>query len=157
MGKVLAHDVHVTRAPHDIVVLKAGQPVPNEFAGFVTNPSAFVEVESVSSAKPGPAPATSTSAAPAAEKPNYSKMSKPEIVALAAGRGVDASGTIKEIAARLVAQDEAAASSADADDVDFDSMDEAALRAYAAEHGVNIEDASTPEEIIALLENAKGD
>ena len=34
-------------------------------------------------------------------------------------------------------------------------MDEAALRAYAVEHKVNIEDATSVEEIIALLENAQ--
>lgn len=173
MARVLARDVHITLPgkPHDPIVLRAGQAVPKEYAEFVTNPRAFIEVESEPSTPSAPASATTTEnkqevkaeevKAEEVTVVNYSKLKKPELEALATERGLDATGTAKVLVERLVAADaaaaEAKASSDDnaGDEVDFDSMDEAALRAYAAEHGVDIADATSQEEIIALLENAQ--
>lgn len=166
MSKVLAHDVHLELANHESVVLKAGSSVPKEYADRVTNPRAFVEVEAepVTVTAPTPAPTSAAAAAettPAAEKPDYLKMRKPEITALATSRGVDASGSIKVIADRLAAKDEeeaAAKAAAEAStEVDLTTLDEPALRAYAAEHKVDLADASSTEEIIALIENAQGE
>lgn len=168
MARVLARDVHITLPgkPHEPIVLRAGQGVPKEYAEFVTNPRAFIEVESEPSTPSAPASAPASTQKQEEKTDvtpvNYSKLKKPELEALAIARGIDANGTVKVLAERLVAADaaaaEAAASSSDSgadDDVDFDSMDEAALRAYAGEHKVNIEDATSVEEIIALLENAQ--
>lgn len=45
MSRVLRHNVHVTLEDNSVVILPAGASVPKEYAEFVTNPKAYVDVE----------------------------------------------------------------------------------------------------------------
>lgn len=161
MARVLRNDVHLETSPGVTVVLKAGTSVPPEYANRVTNPSAYVETAAAEPSAPAAAapaaPATAQGSTP--EKVDYTKLSKKEITALAGTRGIEVkkSDTIAKIAEALAAQDaeEEAAQQRGADDVALDEMSEEQLRAYASEHEIDISEAQTVEEILALVENAQ--
>jgi len=45
MAKVLRTYVHVTKSDNSVVILAAGDTVPEDLAEYVTNPKAFVELD----------------------------------------------------------------------------------------------------------------
>jgi hypothetical protein len=154
MAGVLKHGVVVHTALGEFKTLPAGSVVPKEYADQVTNPKAYVdaetEVAAVKAAAPAPAQTNAGENAPA----DYSKLKKGELEALAGNRGLDITGTVKILQARLAEADAADAAAA-AGDVDISTLDEDGLRAFAAEHGVDLSDATSEEEIRALIENAE--
>lgn len=162
MPKVLLLDVHVPVRPGQVHTLRAGDVVPEEFEDRITNPSAFRSIETET---PEPIEVTTPTGAPVVIT-DYRDLDRPALVALAVERGVGGQGKSPEIIERLVAADAANAAPAapeaepvaeEVGDPDLDTLDEAALRALANTRGVDVSDATSTEEIIALLENAQGE
>lgn len=85
----------------------------------------------------------------------YDDLKRAELVALAKDRGLDASGKVVELRARLVADDE----SGDESDEPFDpwTADGETLRAVAAQHGITVGDEDSDDELAALIEDALGE
>lgn len=54
MARILAHDVHVTDENLEVTILPAGSIVPRRFKKFVTNPKAYVDVETPAEADDEP-------------------------------------------------------------------------------------------------------
>jgi hypothetical protein len=111
MGKVLAHDVHVTDDGYNVVVLPAGSKVPKKFADLVTNPKAYVE-EIVDLDEPETATAAVV---------GYDKLKGPQLKALLKERELPQTGTNPEMIARLTAYDAEAAEAAADDEGDDDA------------------------------------
>lgn len=161
MSGTLKTDVHVRVNRDQRLVFRAGSVLPKEYEHLVTNPAAFVDGAS-SVNEPAPAPvrvnldAGSTGAAETEKPVDYTKgFKKGDLEKLATERGLDAKGTIPVLAARLAEHDaEQAKAKEAAGAVDLSALDEGALRALAGERKVDISDATSAEEIIALLENA---
>jgi hypothetical protein len=176
MRGTLAVDVHLTVNRNEIKVLKAGTKVPDWADELVTNPAVFAESSSDSGEDSGPGtPAAAAASGTTEGTLDYEKLKKKDIQALAAERGVDSSGTIAVIAARLTEQDTAntAANAPGAADtatgetdgtetaetpatepVDYWSLPVDRLRALATERGLDVGDSSTDAEFAALLEAA---
>lgn len=154
MGRVLRHNVVVHTGVNEFETLLAGQPVPKKFADLVTNEDAYIDVKETVTVTTSTARAAATAETVAApDGPDYSKMRKPELEAIATERGIPL-GTVREMQAALAEADKAAAT-ADSEDVDLSKLDDAGLRALAAERSIDITDATSEEEIRALIENAE--
>lgn len=81
---------------------------------------------------------------------DYSTLKKPELEALCDERGLDKTGNKPDLIARLVEHD------AKPVEVDLWSMNEAELRALAAERGVDVGEANTTAELAAVLSPSEG-
>ena len=115
MGRILRNDVHVTLKDNSVVVLPAGASVPAEYADYVTNPKAFVEV--------GDAPAD----APAADEPtgsNYAEWSNTQLKSALKKRELPQGGNKSELVERLKADDIKSDGSDDPGAADGDESDE---------------------------------
>jgi hypothetical protein len=155
MTRVLKYGVvvHTGRGQHQL--LPAGSVVPKQYADQVTNPKAYREAEQEVAAKatqPAAPAAQATSTEESAT--DYSKLKKPELEPLILARGL-ALGTVAEMKAALAEADKADAAKAESDETDLSTLDEEGLRALAAEKSIDISDATSEEEIRALIENAE--
>lgn len=98
MGRILRHDVHVTLRDNSVVVLPAGASVPAEYADYVTNPKAFVEVVD--------APArASSSAGGDPTGSNYAEWSNSQLKAALKKRELPQGGKKAELVDRLKLDD----------------------------------------------------
>lgn len=172
MAAVLKYDVVVLDGLTP-KTLPRGSVVPKKYADQVTNPRAYIESdEPVRAPKAEVQPVTAGAAASgagaaASEEPvkvDYSKLKSAELKVLVGARGL-AEGNVKQMQAALVKDDEekvaaAAAATSESDsggNVDLSTLDEAGLREYASENGIDISEATSEEEIRAIVENAAGE
>jgi hypothetical protein len=114
MGKVLAHDVHVTGDDHQVVVLAAGTKVPKKFASLVTNPKAFIE-EVVDEEEQIVLETTTAS---------YDTLTGPQLKALLKERELPQTGKNADMVERLKADDVERAEAAAEDDETEDDQSE---------------------------------
>lgn len=139
-----------------LITLLPGDEVPDWAIGRVTNPSVIAAdddfTEAVSAAveaAPAPAPA----GPPMVDEGNqYDALNKKDLQELLTNRELPTAGNKPELIERLREADKAAAAD---DEVDLWSMSIEELKAFAEQHEINVADASTSEELAAVIQSAQ--
>lgn len=139
-----------------LVTLLPGDVVPDWARERITNPEAIAPdddsgaaVAEAVSAATTPEPETVT---PATEQEDsYSELDKKGLQELLEERGLPTSGNKPELVERLREAD--AASDDEHEEVDLWSLNVEELKAYAAERGIDVGEASTSDELAAVIES----
>lgn len=154
MSKIVTGVVHLRDAEFNLVSLFPGDTVPAWAESLITNPSllsdAIVTEPSVA------APESTGDPEAAVAVADYSKTAKPALQKLAKERGLDESGNVGELRARLAEHDEAQAAASegagDGEEVDHWALPHDQALELALSRGLAVTAENSLEEIAALLD-----
>lgn len=135
----------------NVITLSPGDTVPVWAEKHITNPDAIWTGPEAEETEVSGVGDSDGSGADADTVHPYSELKKPELQELLKSRGLPTSGNVDELRDRLV---EADATAAAGDAVDLWSMDEAELKSYAAEKGIDVGEAANTAELAAVIAQA---
>ncbi len=141
-----------------LVTLLPGADVPEWALGRVTNPSVIAGdddfTEAVSAAVEA-APVPTPPAPPVVDEGDqYDALSKKDLQELLTSRELSTAGNKPELIERLRESDNAADAG---EEVDLWSMSVEELKAFAEKHDIDVADASTSEELAAVIQSAQSE